>query len=45
MPSTPLRMIWIASCKSSVYRVISHTVMDGFPFKNDEKDGLVRMIR
>ncbi len=44
MPRIP-RMVRTDSGQRCVYHVISRTALDGFPFKNIEKDEMVRVIR
>lgn len=44
MPRIP-RMVRPDSGQKTIYHVISRTALDGLPFKHDEKDELVRVIR
>ena len=44
MPRIP-RMVRTDSGQKTIYHVISHTVLDGLPFKAAEKDEQVRLIR
>ena len=39
-----LRMISTDPDQKTVYHVISRTALDGLPFKNTEKDELIRVI-
>ena len=43
MPRIP-RMVRTGSGQKTVYHVMSRTALDGFPFKNEDKDELVRVI-
>ena len=44
MPRIP-RMVKTDSGQKTVYHVMSRTALDGLPFKNAEKDELVRVIK
>ena len=44
MPRIP-RMVRTDSGQKTVYHVMSRTALDGLPFKNAEKDELVRVIK
>ena len=44
MPRIP-RMVRTDPGQKTVYHVISRTALDGIPFKNAEKDELVRVIQ